>query len=250
MEFVDEAQIFKCQKHPSRKRKSGICPKCLRDRLATLCPDCATALPCPSCPPPVIDASSSSSSSSSSFSLFSFSRGGSRHVSAISTNSDTSQLPNKVEADPMLLRSRSSAIPFLRSRSRYVGGPVSNFTKCDVDVTAVPSNDNSNNTSNNNKPAVSKVSRSKINFWSVFTAGKSKKSDVIDDGIDNKRDDTSDKCELRVVNDNSMMARSRSVAVGGGNRFAQANSKQKGWNFPSPMKGFRHAKPPNSVTVA
>nr|GEZ20701.1 hypothetical protein [Tanacetum cinerariifolium] len=187
MEFVDEAQIYKCQKHPSRKRKSGICPKCLRDRLATLCPDCATVLPCPSCPPPMVDPSSSSSSSSSSFSLFSFSRRGSRHVSAISTNSDTSQLPNKVEADPMLLRSQSSAIPFLRSRSRYVGGPVSNFTKCEVDVTAVQSNDNSNN----NKPAVSKVSRSKIHFWSVFTSGKSKKSDVIDDEIDNKCDDTS-----------------------------------------------------------
>lgn len=220
--YVDEAQMWKCSKHPSRRRKTGICPKCLRDRLVTLCPNCATALPCACCPASA-DVLSSSSSSSSSFSLFSFSRGGSRRDFATSATSN-------VETDPALRRSRSSAIPFLRSRSKYVGNKIGG---CEV--------------VENNKPDVVKVSRSKINFWSVFTVNKSKKCDEhgcrIDNGLKKSHD-------LNKVNDNSMMMRSRSVAVGGGNGFSQVKSKQKGWYFPSPINTFRHSKPPRSVAVA
>ncbi|KAL4592446.1 hypothetical protein LXL04_005441 [Taraxacum kok-saghyz] len=215
--YVDEAEVWKCPKHPSRRRKSGVCPKCLRERLATLCPECASALPCSSCPPPVEPSSSSSSSSTNSFSLFAFSRGGSRRDYGLPSNNP--------EIEPSLRKSRSVAVPnFLRSRSRYVGGPVGG---CEAEV--IPEI---------NKP---KVNRSKINFWSVFTPNKSKKCDV--QGMEH--DSASP-----AVDDFSMMKRSRSVAVGAGNAFGPAASKRKGWYFPSPVKGFLNSKPPKSVAVA
>ncbi|KAL8520419.1 hypothetical protein ACS0TY_011079 [Phlomoides rotata] len=72
--YVEEEEVWKCPKHPSRRRRNGVCPACLRDRLVSLCPDCGGIRPCP-CP-------SSSSSSSS-------------------------------EGEPSFRRSRSLAIPFL-----------------------------------------------------------------------------------------------------------------------------------------
>ncbi|KAK1436321.1 hypothetical protein QVD17_02100 [Tagetes erecta] len=213
--YMDEEQVWKCPKHPSKRRKTGICPKCLRDRLVTLCPNCASDRPC-DCSPAPADSSTSSSTSSASFSLFSFSRGGSRRDFGT----------GNVESDPTLRKSRSVAVSFLRSRSKHVGA-------CEM-------------VAESNKPPLPKVSRSKINFWSVFTVNKSKKCDEHVDGIDedlNKKDDLTN-----VVDDNSMMMRSRSVAVGTGNGFAPA--KQKGWYFPSPIKAFRHSKPPRSVTVS
>ncbi|CAN0905373.1 hypothetical protein LINGRAHAP2_LOCUS23625 [Linum grandiflorum] len=83
--YVDEEQVWKCASHPSRRRRIGICHRCLRERLTALCPDCADVRPC-SC--------SSSSSSSSSIE----------------------------NAEPSLRRSRSLAIPFLRSSSRHPAG--------------------------------------------------------------------------------------------------------------------------------
>ncbi|KAB2013800.1 hypothetical protein ES319_D09G181500v1 [Gossypium barbadense] len=62
--YVDEENVWKCAKHPSKRRHSGICPVCLQDKLASLCPDCAYTLPC-AC------TATSSSSSYSSFSCFS-----------------------------------------------------------------------------------------------------------------------------------------------------------------------------------
>ncbi|KAI3687637.1 hypothetical protein L1987_81337 [Smallanthus sonchifolius] len=229
--YMDEEQVWKCPKHPSRRRRSGICAKCLRERLVTLCPDCASDGPCDCCPAPV-DSSSSSSTSSVSFSLFSFSRGGSRRGFGTS-NVEASRLSNNLEVDPTLRKSRSVAISFLRSRSKHVG---TGGGGCDTELVA-----------ENNKTSLPKVSRSKINFWSVFTVNKSKKCDVHVDGTDedaNKSDD------LTAVHANSTMTRSRSVAVGTGNGFTPASLKQKGWYLPSPVKAFRHSKPPRSVAVA
>ncbi|KAJ9555055.1 hypothetical protein OSB04_009669 [Centaurea solstitialis] len=211
--YVDEAEVWKCTKHPSKRRRTGICPRCLRDRLVTLCPNCANSRPCDCCPPPPVD-SSTSSTSSSSFSLFSFSRGGSRR--------DFAGEPAQTEIDPALRRSRSLAIPFLRSRSRYVGGG-------GID-------------GESNKP-LPKVSRSKIHFWSVFTLHKSKKCDVHADGGIDGESNKSDDMAVASTEDYSRMMRSRSVAVGAvDGRFGTAASKRKGWYFPSPIKAFRQTK--------
>nr|XP_043613142.1 uncharacterized protein LOC122585109 [Erigeron canadensis] len=290
MEFVDEAQIYKCSKHPSRRRKSGICPKCLRDRLVTLCPNCAVALPCPSCPPPLESASSSSSSSSSSFSLFSFSRGGSRHdfTTSSSQNGSSSTTNNPLDqSDPVLRKSRSVAIPFLRSRSRYVGNQVNinelhHHGNVVAHVVAAE-------ISSDKQPVVvdhvpQKVHKSsKISFRSMFMLQKSKKPDTHQHDIIEKKAvknnfDTTTKdvnnnnspmmtrnrsvavgsgndfgltnSKIEDTNNSPMMLRTRSVAVGGGNGLVPGSSKPKGWYFPSPMKSFRHPKPLNSVAVA
>lgn len=207
--YMDEEQVWKCPKHPSKRRKTGICPKCLRERLITLCPNCASDRPCDCSPAPV----DSSTSSSASFSLFSFSRGGSRRDFGT----------GNVDSDPTLRKSRSVAVSFLRSRSKHVGTEMM---------------------TESNK---AKVSRSKINFWSVFTVNNNKSKKC--DHVHNDEDD-SNKCDdLTSVDDNSMMMmRSRSVAVGTGNGFTPV--KQKGWYFPSPIKAFRHSKPPRSVAVS
>ncbi|KAK6146444.1 hypothetical protein DH2020_020313 [Rehmannia glutinosa] len=89
--YVEEEEVWKCPKHPSKRRRNGICPTCLRDRLANLCPDCHKARPC-AC---VVSTTSSSSSSSSSF----------------------SRVNNLIDGDPSFRRSRSVAIPFLRFRN-------------------------------------------------------------------------------------------------------------------------------------
>nr|GMD81138.1 Nuclear pore complex protein like [Ipomoea batatas] len=39
--YMEEEEVWKCPKHPSKRRRNGICPVCLKDRLVTLCPDCA-----------------------------------------------------------------------------------------------------------------------------------------------------------------------------------------------------------------
>ncbi|RYR53304.1 hypothetical protein Ahy_A06g028325 [Arachis hypogaea] len=65
--YLDEEEVWKCPKHPSKRRRSEICPICLGDQLVTLCPDCANMRPC-SC---YANSSSSSSSFSSSFHRFS-----------------------------------------------------------------------------------------------------------------------------------------------------------------------------------
>ncbi|XP_042051724.1 uncharacterized protein LOC121797055 [Salvia splendens] len=84
---VEEEQVWKCPKHPTKRRRHGVCPICLRDRLITLCPNCGNVRPCP-CSAASFSASSSSSSASSS----------------------------SYAAEPSFTRSRSLAIPFfLRS---------------------------------------------------------------------------------------------------------------------------------------
>ncbi|KAL9328493.1 hypothetical protein ACSQ67_003496 [Phaseolus vulgaris] len=141
--YLDEEEVWKCAKHPSKRRRSGICPTCLRDRLVTLCPDCANVRPC-SC---YATSSSSSSSSSSSFSRL---HGGAGSVGGVG------RVHNLIEQEPGLRRSRSMAIPFLRSRSRFSGGGDRGL---DLD-------------SAKDSPALN-GSRSARSFWSMFKSQKS-----------------------------------------------------------------------------
>ncbi|KAL1568901.1 hypothetical protein AAHA92_00448 [Salvia divinorum] len=90
--YVEEEEVWKCPKHPSKRRRSGICPTCLRDRLGNLCPNCHNARPCPCS---AASAESSSSSSSSSF----------------------SRVSNLIDGEPSFRRSRSVAVPFFRHRN-------------------------------------------------------------------------------------------------------------------------------------
>ncbi|KAJ8754431.1 hypothetical protein K2173_002882 [Erythroxylum novogranatense] len=99
--YVDEEDVFKCPKHPSRRRRIGICHHCLRHRLASLCPDCAYERPC-NC------YASSSGSSSSSLSRISASTADG--VGAVG------RVSSLIESEPAFRRSRSVAVSFLRSK--------------------------------------------------------------------------------------------------------------------------------------
>ncbi|GKC58540.1 hypothetical protein Tco_1086138 [Tanacetum coccineum] len=206
--YVDEEDIWKCSKHPSkRRRNTGICPTCLRDRLIELCPECANKRPC-ACDPHLTDSTSSSSSNSSSFHVFHFSRAGSlRDVGEIGRVSNL--IENELK-EPAFRKSRSLAIPFLRSRSRYGG------------------NDRES------EKRATQVSRSKIGFWSIF---RSKKCDLHGEDESNKSDVSG------LTEDYSRMMRSRSVAVSSSRgRDGFSPVKHKKWYFPSPMKAFRQSK--------
>ncbi|XP_028074505.1 uncharacterized protein LOC114276866 [Camellia sinensis] len=95
--YGDEEEVWKCPQHPSKRRRSGICPTCLRDRLNTLCPDCATLRPC--------DCSTTAAMTSSSISS-----SGSAGIGPIGLVS------NLIDTEPSFRRSRSAAIPFFRPR--------------------------------------------------------------------------------------------------------------------------------------
>ncbi|KAL8201080.1 hypothetical protein R6Q57_012419 [Mikania cordata] len=216
--YADEEEVWKCPKHPIKRRRTGICPTCLRERLVTLCPECANARPCSCCPP---DSTSTSSSSSSSFSLFQYSRAGSRRrdgfIPSYAAAGEVGRVLTLIESEPAFRKSRSLSIPFLRSKSKHAGG---GFDREFVEVDQKP---------------LPRVSRSKINFWSVFKMSKSKRCDL--------HDDESNKSDISgATGDYSTMMRSRSVAVGAGDRFSPATAKRRGWYFPSPMKVFRQSK--------
>lgn len=201
--YLDEEEVWKCPKHPSKRRRSGICPICLRDRLVTLCPDCANVRPC-SC---YATSSSSSSSSSSSFSRF-------------SAAGDVGRVHNLIEQEPGLRRSRSMAIPFLRSRSRFSGGGGAS----DLD-------------SARDSPALN-GSRSARSFWSMFKSQKSGRG-----GAPEQEKILAEECDGE-ASVKPVMARSRSVAVTAvsGDGELRPRTKGRGWFFPSPMKAFRHNK--------
>ncbi|OIT33802.1 PREDICTED: uncharacterized protein LOC109205536 [Nicotiana attenuata] len=46
MAYYIEEEVWKCPKHPSKKRRPGVCSICLRNRLSKLCPHCANVRPC------------------------------------------------------------------------------------------------------------------------------------------------------------------------------------------------------------
>ncbi|KAF7809493.1 DUF740 family protein [Senna tora] len=206
--YLDEEEVWKCPKHPSKRRRTGICPTCLRERLASLCPDCANVRPC-SCCPATTSSSSSSSSSSSHFSRFSV---------------DT-------DANGGLKRSRSVAIPFLRSRSRF---PAAGDRELDLDAAAA-------------KDSSSGLAKSRSARWflSVFKPPKSNRSGGV------QEQDSSECVDEIVESVNSkaaMMRKSRSVAVSSSrDGELRGTKKGKGWYFPSPIKAFRQFNKPPKV---
>lgn len=115
--YMEEEEVWKCPKHPSKRRRNGICPVCLKDRLVTLCPDCANVRPCSCC---AAAATSSSSSASSSFSLFSSSS-------------------SRGDREPNFQRSRSVGIPFLRSRYALSGSVRWNPAAAETSKSKTPS---------------------------------------------------------------------------------------------------------------
>ncbi|KAK8639975.1 hypothetical protein V6N13_138341 [Hibiscus sabdariffa] len=207
MAFYEDEEVWKCPTHPSKRRRTGICPVCLRDKLASLCPDCAHARPC-AC----ITTSSSSSSSSSSFSRFSTLASG--NLSGVGA---VGRMSNLIESEPAFRRSRSLAIPFLRSKPE--------------------------NLSESNDSAGSKSKTP--SFWSMFRAGnKSKRHESEEQqsrhGVGEKERMEADEERRR------MMRKSRSMAVtshsGLGDLKSSPSTKGKGWYFPSPMKVFRQSR--------
>ncbi|MCD7470149.1 hypothetical protein HAX54_009810 [Datura stramonium] len=224
--YLDEEQVWKCPKHPSKRRRSGVCPVCLKDRLVILCPDCANVRPC-AC---YASATSSSSSASSSFSLFSSSSGrigGGGGGGGCEGVCSVGRVSNLIDSEPAFRRSRSVGIPFLRSRDKNSGErkyqPV-----CNSKMNKTPS------------------------FWSVFKLSKSKRSgesenDELKAKINIHHDNINEFTDSRIEDFSRMMMRSRSMSVaitsvsGDGDGF-KSPAKSKGWHFPSPMKVFRQSK--------
>ncbi|CAF2098902.1 hypothetical protein BRARA_E01769 [Brassica rapa] len=99
---MDEDGFSQCPKHFSKRGFIGVCPFCLHERLSSLCPDCATDIPCSCSSRAAVCFSPSSSSSSSSFSLFAFSFPGSGSVG---------QVASLIECEPAFRRSKSMAVP-------------------------------------------------------------------------------------------------------------------------------------------
>lgn len=200
--YPDEEEVWKCPKHPSKRRRSGICPTCLRERLVGLCPDCANVRPCSCCPTAT---NSSTSSSSSSFSLFS-SRDGLKSASGIGA---IDRVSNLIDSEPAFRRSRSVAIPFFRSR----------FAEKDFD----------------DRNQLPPVNRDKSSFWSMFKSTKAKKEkEEQDEGVKVngvEEDETA-----------ARMLRSRSVGFSLLSHSRSVRSKLRSWHIPSPMKAFRQSK--------
>ncbi|XP_044465684.1 uncharacterized protein LOC123195885 [Mangifera indica] len=196
--YLDEDEVWKCRKHPSKRHRSGVCPTCLRDRLSSLCPDCANERPC-ACR--AITVSSSSSSSSSSFSWFSVS-GGENFSAAIGT---VGRVGNLVESEPAFRRSRSMAVSFLRSKSKYVEN---------LDLVG---------------NEVNKESRSQtttVSFWRWLKGGNKNSKSRRGGDVEEER---------RV-----MMKKSRSVAITATSDYGK--SKGPKWYFPSPIKALRRSR--------
>ncbi|PIN25572.1 hypothetical protein CDL12_01678 [Handroanthus impetiginosus] len=168
---AEEEQGWKCPKHPSKRRRNGICATCLRDRLLNLCPDCANVRPCP-CLSTSTTSSSSSSSSSSSF-----------------------------------RRSRSVAIPFLRSNTVRAKTPSS---------------------------------------LSVLWRNKTKGCESINLNGDDENFETNNRIEdfaRMITRSRSVSAAETAMALG--LRRANVSSspaKRKSWLFSSPMKLFRNSR--------
>lgn len=196
--YVDEEEVWKCPKHPSKRRRSGICPICLRDKLITLCTDCGNVRPCECCPAP--------SPSPSLFSKFSGSRRGGNGLG------DVGRVSNLIDSEPSFRRSRSLAVPFLRTR-------VAETDFCDWRPP---------------QPAGATRSNKTPSFWSVFKTPKSKKAEGGGDEV-----------EVDEEEKRRMMRRSQSVGLPFLSRFGGGDVRsgsRRGWHFPSPIKAFRQTK--------
>ncbi|KAF8032559.1 hypothetical protein BT93_D1462 [Corymbia citriodora subsp. variegata] len=215
--YVDEEEVWKCAKHPTRRRRSGICPKCLRERLDGLCPDCANLRPCSCC----ASLNSSSSSSSSSFSRF-FAGDSAGTVGKVS---------NLIDSEPSFRRSRSVAVSFFRSRSKFV-------RDLDAEIGAgVGDGDGGRR----QRPADSPHRTS--SFFGLFRRDKSRRTGAEAAERAFGGGDYDDAAAERAT----MMRKSRSVAVGSnplasGIGGGAASAKGRSWHFPSPMKVFRQTK--------
>lgn len=201
--YVDEEEVWKCPKHPSKRRQSGICPVCLRDKLSSLCPDCAHTRPC------VCSATSCSSSSSSSFSRLSTAAAG--DISGVGA---VGRVSNLLESEPAFRRSRSLAIPFLRSKHESFSGK----------------NDLAGNKSKS------------LSIWSIFSSSsRSKRFESENHLREGEKERIAAEGERK-----RMMKKSRSVAVTSHSSIKDSksspSSKGKGWYFSSPMKVFRQTR--------
>ncbi|KAJ8774486.1 hypothetical protein K2173_016932 [Erythroxylum novogranatense] len=205
--YVNEEDVYRCPKHPSRRRRTGICHHCLRDRLSSLCPICADERPC-NCYSAAAAASSSSSGSSSS----SFSRFSTTTADGIGSMGRVSSL---IENEPAFRRSRSVAVSSLRSNLE----------------------DSSEYSFRKDSLHRSKKTGSFSSFWSVF---KSKRVDgVARESHSATRKKSVDDERTRLM----MMRKSRSLAVPSDSGVADVRSTKssKGWHFPSPIKVFRQS---------
>ncbi|GMI71764.1 hypothetical protein like AT1G32690 [Hibiscus trionum] len=204
--YVDEEKLWKCAKHPSKRRRSGICPVCLQNKLASLCPDCAHTRPC-ACSA----TSCSSSSSSSSYSCFSIAG----DVSDVGT---VGRVSNLIGTKAVFRRSRSLSIPFLRLK------PESLSEKNDLSA----SNDKSKTPS----------------FWSMIKGSSTNTSKRF--GSEDHRREIDKENVTTAADERMMMGKSRSVAMtsryGTGDRKSSTSTKGKGWYFTSPMKVLRQSR--------
>ncbi|XP_057977056.1 uncharacterized protein LOC131164108 [Malania oleifera] len=201
--YVDEEEVWKCPKHPSKRRRNGICPICLRDRLVSLCPNCANVRPC-ACSAATATSSSSSSSSSSSFSLI--------YGTGVGT---TGRVSNLLDSEPALRRSRTVAAPFLRSR-----------LGADKDA------------GERKNPPLPPISRRKSSFWSLFKPPKTKKPEGGAREAEARRNEVEEAESVRRM----MRSRSVGVPVLSDSSSGDVRSKARGWYFPSPIKAFRQSK--------
>lgn len=203
--YADEEDVWKCLNHPSRRRRIGVCPACLREKLAVLCTECAMVRPCACC-------SSASSSSSSSLSFISF-PGDAAFSRSVGGGGSVGRVSNFIETEPSLRRSRSVAISFFKS-ARFAGtGSV------------------------DRRDAPESVEKRKAWFWLFFWPRRLKREKIP------AEEDEGDDLKIRTIaRSRSVAASTVSDAFAGGVVEEPRSVKSKGWYFPSPMKVFRYTK--------
>ncbi|KAK9095485.1 hypothetical protein Scep_026954 [Stephania cephalantha] len=233
---MEEDEIWKCRKHPSRRRAVGVCPICLRDRLVSLCPNCANVRPCACCSIGGATTTSSASSTatttttSSSFSLSSSSdlhRSGGGGVGAVG------RVASLIEKEPAFRRSRSAAFPFLRLPERDSGGSGDSSSGRRIPPPPLKEDRQSGGSRSSSSSSI-------FSIWSVFRSSKTKRKECCDDVVVVVEDEDLDRNARRNLHrDATLMTRSKS-AGGASGCSDPARLRGRSWYFPSPMKVFRH----------